>query len=267
MNRVTPDTPQPEVVELIRRDGYVLMENALESAQLASLNAAYDRQLAQQAAEPGALRIEIPRILERDAAFEVLMDLPTTFLIARSIIGADIELATSGELDHKLPRTAAYIAWHNDFQRMIDTPYPRQNFWIRCTYFLAEVTDLTGPFTLLPRSHLAKHACPSDLKDADGQPKDLEGQIGITGLAGSCLINNTEIWHTNSRLTGDLPRRLVMILYKHAWMKQWQDGYQTTPEFAGRQTDPIRRQLTGGIVWHHDSTSFPALKLPTSTPS
>ena len=29
-----------------------------------------------------------------------------------------------------------------------------------------------------------------------------------------------------------------MICYKHAWMKQWQDGYQTSPEFAARQTDP-----------------------------
>ena len=261
MNRVTPNTPRAEVVELIRRDGYALMENALDHSQLRDLNEAYDRQLQLHPANPGALRIEVPRILERDASFEVLMDLPSIFLIARSLIGADIELATSGELDHKLPHTPAYIAWHNDFQRMIDTPYPRQNFWIRCTYFLTDVTDTTGPFTLLPGSHLADHACPSDLKDAQGQPLPLDGQIGITGSAGSCLINNTEIWHTNSRLTGELPRRLIMILYKHGWMKQWQDGFQTTPEFAARQTDPLRKQLTGSVVWHHDSIHFPALNL------
>ena len=96
----------------------------------------------------------------------------------------------------------------------------------------------------------------------------MPGQIGITGPAGSCLINNTEIWHTNSPLTGDLPRRLIMILYKHAWMKQWQDGYETTPEFAARQTDPLRRQLTGDIAWHQDRPTSPppTTKADTMTP-
>lgn len=28
MNRVTPDTPLPEITALLQRDGYVLMENA-----------------------------------------------------------------------------------------------------------------------------------------------------------------------------------------------------------------------------------------------
>ena len=258
MNRVTRRTPRAEIAGLIRRDGYVLMEDALDVTQLRTLNAAYDLQLAAHAPAADALRVEIPRILERDPAFEILMDLPTTFPVARDLIGGDIELATSGELDHKLPRTGAYIAWHNDFQRMMDCPYPRQNFWIRCTYFLNEVTDASGPFTLLPGTHTADRACPKDLKDASGQPNYLDGQLGITGPAGACLINNTEIWHTNSRLTGDIPRRLIMILYKHAWMKQWQDGYQTTTQFAARQTDPVRRQLTSSVVWHHNIEEFPA---------
>ena len=37
---------------------------------------------------------------------------------------------------------------------MTDVPYPRQNFWVRCTYFLGDVRDDTGPFTLLPGTHL-----------------------------------------------------------------------------------------------------------------
>ena len=36
-----------------------------------------------------------------------------------------------------------------------------------------------------------------------------------------------------------------MILYEHAWMKPWQEGYALPPDFAGRQTDPVCRQLTG----------------------
>ena len=258
MNRVTPKTPLEDVLALMRRDGYVLMEDALSPALIAALTGPYDRLLAEHPPKPGATRVEVPRIIERDPAFEILMDLPTTFPIARGMIGADVELASSGELDFKLPRTPAYIAWHNDFQWMADVPYPHQNFWIRCTYFLGDVREDTGPFTLLPGSHLADRACPPEMNEPGGQPKVIPGQIGITGPAGSCLINNTEIWHTNSPLTGDNPRRLIMMLYKHAWMKQWQDGYETTPEFAARQTDPLRRQLTGHVTWHQGREAFPA---------
>ncbi len=258
MNRVSPNTPLEDITALMQRDGYVLMENALTPAQIAALSGPYEQQLALHPPASGATRSEVPRILERDPAFEILMDLPTVFPVARALIGADIELASGGELDYKLPRTPAYIAWHNDFQWMADVPYPRQNFWVRCTYFLSDVKDDTGPFTLLPSTHLENRACPPEMNHVGGQPKVIPGQIGITGPAGSCLINNTEIWHTNSPLTGDLPRRLIMILYKHAWMKQWQQGYETTAEFAARQTDPLRQQLVGRIPWHQGREAFPA---------
>jgi ectoine hydroxylase len=257
MNRVTPRAPVSDILKLMERDGYVLMEEALAPGQVAELTAAYDRQLALNPAKEGALRVEVPRILERDAVFEVLMDLPTVFAVARGVIGADIELATSGELDHKLPRTPAYISWHNDFLWMVNVPYPRQNFWVRCTYFLSDVTEEMGPFTLLPGTHRACSPCPREFT-ANGQPREVDGRVPITGPAGSCLINNTEIWHTNTPNRSDLPRRLIMILYKHSWMKQWQDGYDTTPEFAARQTDPVRRQLCGACVWHRGEDHFPA---------
>ena len=261
MNRVTPLTPMDDILALIAKDGYVLMENALDSVRLAKLNAAYDRQLALHPAEPGALRVEIPRVIERDPVFEDLMDQPRPFAVAHAIIGADIELATSGELDHKLPRTKAYISWHNDFQWMVNVPFPRQNFWVRCTYFLDEVTADMGPFTLIPGSHKSDRVCPKTLCDESGQPLPMPGQVGITGPAGSCLINNTEIWHTNWPNDSDRARRLIMLLYKHAWMKQWQLGYQTTPEFAARQSDPLRRQLTGACCWHKGAETFPANQL------
>jgi hypothetical protein len=264
MNVVSLETPLSEIYALFMRDGYVIMHDALKGYQLEELNAAYERQLALHPPEPGALRVEVPRILERDPAFEQLMDNPPTFTVARAVIGADIELASSGELDHKLPRTPAYIGWHGDFQWMTNVPFPRQNYWVRCTYFLSDVREDTGPFTLLPGSHMRTQPCPDNLRGSDGKPAYMEGQIAITGPAGACLINNSEIWHTNSSNRGDLPRRLIMILYKHAWMKQWQQGYETTPEFAAQQADPLRRQLTGNCVWHQGRCSFPAAEYPLS---
>ena len=261
MNGVTPQTPLDEVLSLFERDGYVLMENALTHAQVAELSRAYDEQLALHPPKDGALRVEVPRILERDGRFEQLMDHPPVFRVARAVLGYDIELASSGELDHKLPRTPAFITWHSDFQWRTNVSCPRPNFWVRCTYFIGDVTPDGGPFTLLPGSHKRDHPCPPD--EHDQGPRHIDGQIGITGRAGSCLINNTEIWHTNSPNHSDQPRRLIMILYKHAWMKQWQDGYETTPDFAARQTDPLRGQLTGGVAWHQEAAKFPAARYRT----
>lgn len=256
MNVVTPQTALPEVLETMQRDGYVLMENALTGAQLEALTAAYDEQLAAHPRGEGALRTEVPRILERDARFETLMDNAPVFDVARGVLGYDIDLASSGELDHKYARTPAYIGWHSDFQWMKSVPLPRQNFWVRATYFIGDVNEDGGPFTLLPGSHSRNEPCPDT---PNGQaPQPMPSQVGIVGKAGSCLINNTEIWHTNSANTSDNDRRLIMIMYKHAWMKQWHDGYETTLEFATRQTDPIRRQLCGQTLWHQDASAFPA---------
>ena len=96
MNRVIPETPLEETARLIQRDGYALMENALAAAQISDLSEAYDRQLDLHSPQLGATRLEVPRILERDPAFEILMDLPTVFPVARALIGADIELARAG---------------------------------------------------------------------------------------------------------------------------------------------------------------------------
>jgi ectoine hydroxylase-related dioxygenase (phytanoyl-CoA dioxygenase family) len=260
MNRVTPQTPLDKVLELMRQDGYVLMENALTPRQVAEISAAYDEQLAgflqEQPPQKGALLHEIKRILEKGEIFAQLMDNAPVFNVARALLGADIELASGGELNHKLPHTPAYISWHNDFEWMTNVPYPRQNFWIRCTYFLSDVTPDGGPFTLLPGSHLKDEVCPPD--ENHRTPRHINGQLGITGPAGSCLINNTEIWHTNSPNNSDLPRRLIMLCYKHAWMKQWQEGYEISPEFASRQSDPVRRQLCGEYSWHNPAEHFPA---------
>lgn len=258
MNKVSPNTPIEEIVSLVQIDGYVLLEDALSKQRIEALRIAYDIQIELQSAPPERKRVEIKRILEQGAEFANLMDLPTVFPIVRQLIGADVELASGGELDHKFGPSPAHIGWHNDFQWMTNVPYPRQNFWIRCTYFIDDVSEEMGPFTLLPGSHLSDRACPQSWKTVDGQPTIVEGQIGIVGKAGSCLINNTEIWHTNTPNTTMNSRRLIMILYKHAWMKSWQEGYELSTEFSSSQTDPLRKQLCGQCVWHQSADQFPA---------
>ncbi len=244
-------------VESVRRDGYVVVPGALPPDVLAPMLRRYDQLMDEYIAKvhgdgpiPG--HVDLTRILERDPVFEKLMDWPAVFPIARGVIGRDVTLAGGGEADYRPARAPAYISWHNDWAWMVDTAYPRQNFWVRCSYFLDDVTDEMGPFTLLPGSHLAGGPPPKEHTSPEGQPRDIPGMVRVTGKAGTCLINNTEIWHTNTPNRSDRPRKLIMLCYKHAWMRQWEeDGYELSRDFAERQTSPLRRQLCGIGVWHN----------------
>jgi len=152
LNVVARETPVAEVAEFVRRDGYVVMRDALTAAQLDEITEAYDRQLALHPREPGAIRLELPRLIELDPAFEQLMDNPPVFAVVRELLGPTLELGTGGELDCKFGPTPAYIAWHADFQ-FLGIPYPRQFGWVRCVYLIGDVTTDMGPFTLVPGSH------------------------------------------------------------------------------------------------------------------
>ena len=235
----------------LKETGYTIVRQAISPAELVPIRERWDALIAEQiAASPDAIHLEIKRCLERDPVFEPLMNWPATFPIVHGILGNDVTLLSGGEGDYRAPHSQAYISWHNDFQFMQDVPYPRQNFLVRCTYFIDDVTDEMGPFTLLPGTHLAEHEPPEEMTGEDGQPVLPPEAVGITGKAGDCLLNNTEIWHTNTPNQSDRPRKLLMICYKHAWLQPWHDGYELTDGFAQRQSDPVRRQLCGLVTWH-----------------
>src|SRR6185503_11135841 len=112
--------------------------------------------------------LQTKKLIEQDPLFADLMDWPGVFPIAKALIGRDITLSDGGYTDYRPARAPAFISWHNDFAWMRDVPYPLHNFWIRCTYFIEDVTEDMGPFTLLPRSHLSAGPCVGPFTDEKG---------------------------------------------------------------------------------------------------
>lgn len=256
-----PATTSPtDAAAIVREHGYGVVRGALSAKELEVIRPRFHAVIgeAMAAAEQGSRHVEVRRLLEQDPCLANLMAQPVIFPIARQLIGRDITLASGGEGDCRPAGTGAFISWHNDFQWMTDLAYPLPHAWIRCTYLIDDVDADTGPFTLLPGTHRADRPCPTaEMTHPDGQPRVMPGQVAITGRAGDCLINNTEIWHTSTPNTSSAPRMLAMFLYKHAWMRQWEEGYDINPEFAAAQTDPIRQQLCGVGPWH-GRKSWPA---------
>ncbi len=262
MNRSEPAVVDPspesatERMNALRTDGYVIIPDALDAAELGAMRAAFDAIMdpayaEEYARDPSVRTVIVKRLVERHPCFNALIDHHRVFPYLRDLIGRDITLAESGSGYFQPVGAQAFISWHNDFQWMVDVPYPRQNFWVRATWFLDDVTPQRSPIAVLPGSHRATGPCPTAaMTDAAGQPLPQPGQRLATGPAGACLINNTELWHCNTPNTSDRPRKLIMITYKHAWMRPWEEGYDPTPEFRARQDTPLRRQLCGDGIWH-----------------
>ena len=246
------------------RDGYVAIRGALAGDGLRACQEAHERLLAGSVAgDPGRSVYEATRIIEREPAFLALIDHPSLLPLLRTAIGRDVTLASAGEAYWNPAGAKAFTSWHGDFQWMVDVPHPRNNFWVRATWLLDDVDADTGPMTVLPGSHREARPCPADLTGPDGQPREIPGQVAFTGRAGDLFLNNTELWHTNTANRGTRPRKLAMLNFKHAWMRQWGDGHEVTPAFAEAQTDPIRRQLCNAGDWHRVDGRWPCDGIPS----
>ena len=146
----------------------------------------------------GVGRIEVNRLFERDSRFEQLMDYAAElFGIAAVRTRAryrDVVERAAGLQAAPYPG-AHYLAQR--FRVDADDPVPTSEllgamhvFPLRCD------RRERSTFTLLPGSHLSDHGAPPPWDGPGNQPRHIDGQLAMTGRAGVCLINNTEIWHT-----------------------------------------------------------------------
>ncbi len=255
------EVPAREIAEHLSTDGCVLVRGVLGVDWVADLRREYDAAVEEKAASEAGLAderhppgwFEIARILERSETFENLIDVPKVLAVAGLVLGPDLDLASGGELDYKVPgRTTNYCGWHTDFTWIVSLPYPRQVFWIGCYFFVDDMTPDVGPLTVLPGSHRASGPPPEeynhgagDPEHPEGSPCAVDGALDALGRAGDCLMVNTEIWHMSRQNESDRARKLIKVHYKPPWMKVWGGGREYTDAFANRQTDPIRRQLVG----------------------
>ena len=182
----------------------------------------------------GSGSIDINRLFELDPAFEDLMDLPTVSPIVEAALGYDATMCCDATGNHRAPRSRSATLWHRD-----GGPY------LRLTYYLDEVAVNGGPTAFMPGTHRSPDR-PPPWANHDGQPRELPGMVRMTGPAGACLVNNTNIWHTNTPNDIERPRRVIWLLFKPSSMEfPGHDEMKSTAAYLARQTNPKRRALMG----------------------
>lgn len=231
------------------RDGYFMVEDALDSEHVARLLEVTDRMDATQRAQRGLGPHDLLSFRDfvgQDAAYVELVDWHKTFPKVWDILGWNIQIyhshlnvtppqpASNGQRDYKL-------SWHQDSGRLnydIETS-PRPRISLKVAFFL---TDCSAPdrgnFYVVPGSHLLDDI---NLPNGDRSVELADG-VPVLVPAGTAVFFDRRIWHSASANYWEQPRKTLFYGYSYRWLRPRDE---VTIDRFRDQLDPIRQQLFG----------------------
>ena len=247
------------------RDGFILVERAIDDAWLTRLREATDRLVERSRSvtrsdevfdlEPGH-RADAPRLrrvskpVEQDPAFWAYASESVVADIVADLVGPDVKFHHS-KLNFKWLAGGEEVKWHYDIA-----------FWPHTNYspltvgtYLYDCGMDQGPLGVLPGSHeieplLSQYDADGKwtgcLGEADLARLDLSRTRYLTGPAGSLTIHNCRTLHSSPKNLSDIGRPLLLNTYSSA------DAFPYT-------VNPIRSRFDQAIVRgrpaahsHHD---------------
>ena len=222
-------------VEAYRRDGYIVVPDVLDAAEIGRLQAVIDSWIARAAtvdthddiydlepshsrAQPRVRRIKTPHKIDRH--FHDLVRHPNVVSILSKLIGPDLRLHGS-KLNMKAPRYGSPVEWHQDWAF-----YPHTNDDILAIGVMLDDMELSnGPLMVVPGSHKGQihnhHA--GGLFCGAIAPEDIAAEarraMPLTGRAGSMSFHHVRLVHGSALNTSN--RRRQLLLYEVAAADAW----------------------------------------------
>ena len=239
--------------EAFERDGFLIVPDALSTAEVDRLTALVDRMARLRADEVEANgRLHLRDFLRDDPMFMDLLVWPTTFPKIFGILGWHIQLYLSHvdvtptwKAGEPLPKR---LGWHQDSGRvnleMEGDPRPRLS--VKVGYFLSDVTvPGRGNFCVVPGSH--RH------NRLDGpDDRDPPNAVPVCAKPGTAVLFDRRLWHAPSPNTSTVTRKAVFYGYSYRWLRP-RDNLRV--EDYPDCHDPIRRQLLGASRDGHGYSS------------
>lgn len=231
------------------RDGYFIVENALEPDRVARLIAATDRVAEEARAQRGLApgdKLAVNDFIGKDADYVELIDWYKTFPKVWDILGWNIQIYHS-HLNVTPPMAAINgqqdkgLSWHQDSARLnmeLETS-PRPRISLKVGFFL---TDCSAPgrgnFYVVKGSHMQDDI---GLPNGD-RSADLPNGEAVLVPAGSAVFFDRRIWHSGSANYWREARKVLFYGYSYRWLRPRDD---MTIDGFYEHFDPIRRQLFG----------------------
>jgi ectoine hydroxylase len=249
-------------------NGFILLHDFFEQAELDRLLAAIDEVAARVRAEKG-LTVDQPfalrNALTHHAAFLDLIDHPRMLPLVVDAIGWNIQIRTT-HLDYRPPypddlepgelgtgggadQNAGYknLVWHPDLAGPYLFEAPSHDgrlpfMEVKVGYYLSDLTQRnSGAICLVPGSHKRP---PQELRDLQHRvPQDQFIELNVP--ANTAMLWRTQVWHCVTPNVSDTVRKVFYVGYHYRWLRPT-DYVQQDPELIARSS-PIRRQLLGGL--------------------
>ncbi|MCQ4348051.1 ectoine hydroxylase [Pseudomonas stutzeri] len=227
-----------ELIERFARDGYLVLPNVFDAAEVALLRRELQRLLDDPAVAASAKTIREPDSGAVRSVFEIHRDNPLFARVARDqriagiarfILGGDIYVHQS-RLNFKPGFDGKEFYWHSDFETWhVEDGMPRMQA-LSCSVLLTDNLPHNGPLLLMPGSHRhyihcvgatpQNHYAQSLRRQEVGVPDpaslgELAARYGIvsaTAPAGSVLLFDCNVMHgSNGNITPDARSNLFYV--------------------------------------------------------
>jgi ectoine hydroxylase-related dioxygenase (phytanoyl-CoA dioxygenase family) len=241
-------------LEQLDRDGYTIVEDAIEPALLDEIAAELDRIEGALAVEPAAnvfegLRtLRVYNLLARGRVFERIPVHPRVLPIVEQVLDRGCLVSSLSSIGILPGETAQPI--HADDQ-LIPLPKPHPAIICNTMWALTDFTEENGATRLVPGSHRA----------------DRNPELGVAHVTiaaemrrGSVLVFNGSIWHGGGANRTDRRRTGIAMNYCAGWMRQQENQQLGIPLEVARGFEPRLRTLCGfglyrRLIGHIDKCS------------
>ncbi|MFO1082464.1 MAG: phytanoyl-CoA dioxygenase family protein [Reyranellaceae bacterium] len=227
-------------IDAFWRDGYLVVEDAVTPAQLATLRAEiaawveesrghaapfgpptidgrprFDMGAEHSAERPALRRINNPSDIS-EAYREVMLDARTVDMVA-DLVGPDVKFHHC-KINLKLPGAKTEVAYHQDFAY---TPHTNDDV-VTALLFLDDIDEGNGCLTVVPGSHkgpvLSLFAGErfTGAIDADLERQAIARSVPCLGKAGSVCLMHTKLLHGSAANGADRSRGLYICVYTAA---------------------------------------------------
>lgn len=242
----------PEQRQAFNADGFLIVRDALTSAQIGRLIEAGDRLIASSDTEDRFTASgnydSFRNCIAKEDAFLELLTLDTTVPLVVQLLGPRIQNITSHLIykfpnDPGTPETFRTPGWHRDVAHSNEDVghalMPRLE--LKVAYYLTDTTQPCSAVTMFARgsNHLKER-----LRIPDGKT-DPDTAVEPRLRAGDAVFFENRTWHAGACNLSGKTTKAIMMGYGFSWMKPM--DYMVQPQKLIDQCDPIGQQLLNGL--------------------
>ena len=142
--------------------------------------------------------------------------------VIKAVLGPQVRISQT-EYKTRPPHYELVRGYHSDFpydlnqKWHIPQPFPKAVIGITTLWMLSEFTTRNGATWVVPRTHLDTRN-PRGEHDNIDQRSPIRGELQATGSAGSVLIMDSRIWHSNAANPSAGRRTAVVVRYAPWWL-------------------------------------------------